>query len=51
MNVAAVLRGSLDDEVFAPQHDRDDDILAEGEDAVVGDVAGLAESLLQLLLD
>ena len=51
MNVAPVLWSSFDDKSFAPQHHRDDDVLAEGEDAVVGDVAGLAESLLQFLLD
>ncbi len=48
---AAIFRGPLDDKVFTPQDDGDDDVLAEGEDPVVGDVARLTESFLQFLLD
>ena len=48
---AAELRRSLDDERFSAKHDRDDDVAAEREDAVVRHVARLAERLLQLLLD
>ena len=48
---ATVFRCPLDDKVFTPQDDGDDDVFAEGENSVVGDVARFAEGFLQLLLD
>ena len=51
VDCATVFRWPLDDKVFTPQDDGDDDVLAEGEDSVVSDVARLAEGFLQLFLD
>ena len=51
VDCATVFWCPLDDKVFTPQDDWDDDVLAEGEDSVIGDVARLAECFLQLFLD
>merc|ERR1719510_1617905 len=51
LDISTIFLVPGDDKFFSLQGDRKDNKLAEGQNSIIGDISGLTESLLQLLLD